>query len=79
MTTIALFILLALFCGFSFHLMFGRSNGSLAFYMLAALGGATVGYTASTVLNFNLINIGGLPALGTALGAVLFLMLVRRI
>ena len=79
MTTIILFVLLAAFCGFAFHTLFGRSNASLPFFLLAALGGATVGFTASSALNFNALAVGGLPVLGTAVGALLFLTLARRI
>ncbi|MEI6043278.1 MAG: hypothetical protein WCS37_02690 [Chloroflexota bacterium] len=79
MTTFILLLVVAGICGFAFHLLFGRSIGSIPFYLLASLGGAVVGFTLSALLGLNLIVIGGLPVLLTASGALLFLTLVHRI
>ncbi len=79
MTTLILFLLLAGVCGFGFHLCYGRSVASIPYYLLAALGGAIVGFTAGALLGWNFVNLGGLPVLTTMTGAILFLSLVQRI
>ncbi len=79
MTTLILFLLLAGVSGFGFHLVFGRSISSIPFYLLAAFGGATVGFTAAMVLGWKALSVGGLPVLTTLAGAILFLTLVQRI
>ena len=79
MTIIILFLLLAGICGFGFHALFGRSYRSIPFYLLAALGGSIVGFTAAVLLNWHFINLGGVPILTTAAGALLFLTLVQKI
>ncbi|HEX2913235.1 MAG TPA: hypothetical protein VH186_20705 [Chloroflexia bacterium] len=79
MTTLILFLVLAGFCGFAFHFFFGKTARSIPFYLLAAFGGATVGFTAAKLLDWNFWTVGGLPILLTALGAVLFLSLARRV
>lgn len=78
MTTLILFVLLAGLCGFGFHTFYGRSAQSIPFYLMAALGGAVVGFTAAVLMNWRFINLGGLPILTTAAGALLFLGLVQR-
>ncbi len=79
MTTIILFLLLAGICGFGFHAVYGRSVRSIPFYLLAAVGGATVGFTIALLFKINWLNFGGLPVFATLVGAVLFLSLMRRI
>lgn len=79
MTTLILFLMLTGLCGFSFHLFYGRSAQSIPFYLLAALGGAIVGFTAAILLGWNFFNMGGLPVLTTVAGALAFLSLVQRI
>ncbi len=79
MTTFILFLWLAGMCGLAFHFFYGQSLSSIPFFLLAAVGGAIVGYTASVLLGLNFLSVGGLPVLGTALGAILFLSLVQRI
>lgn len=79
MTTFILMLVLAGLCGFAFHLFFGRSLGSIPFYLLASLGGAVVGFMVATLLGLNFMMVGGLPILATAGGSLLFLTLVQRI
>lgn len=79
MTTIILFLLLAGICGFAFHAIYGRNLRSIPFYLLAAVGGATVGFTLALILKFNWLSFGGLPVFATLAGAILFLSLMRRI
>jgi hypothetical protein len=79
MLTLLLLLVWAGIWGFAFHLFFGRSPVSIPFYLLASLGGAVVGFTLSALLGLNLMVVGGLPLLTTALGSLLFLTVVQRI
>ncbi len=79
MTTLILFLLLAGICGFAFHAIYGRTIRSIPFYLLAAVGGATVGFTLALLFKINWLSFGGLPVFMTLAGAILFLSLMRRI
>ena len=79
MTTLILFLLLAGICGFAFHAIYGRTVRSIPFYLLAAVGGATVGFTVALLFKINWLSFGGLPVFMTLVGAVLFLSMMRRI
>jgi uncharacterized membrane protein YeaQ/YmgE (transglycosylase-associated protein family) len=79
MTTLILFLLLAGICGFAFHAIYGRSMRSIPFYLLAAVGGATVGFTIALLFKLNWLSFGGLPVFATLVGAIVFLSLMRRI
>ena len=79
MTTLLLFLLLAGICGFAFHAIYGKTINSIPFYLLAAVGGATVGFTIALLLKINWLSFGGLPIFMTLVGAILFLSLMRRI
>lgn len=79
MLTLILLLVWAIIWGFAFHLFFGQSPLSIPFYLLASLGGAVVGFTISALLGLNIMVVGGLPLLATALGSVLFLVIVQRI
>jgi hypothetical protein len=79
MTTIILLLLVAGICGFGFHAVFGKSAGSIPYYLLAALGGAIVGFTAAVVLGWDFLDLGGLPLFMTVAGSLLFLSLIQRI
>jgi uncharacterized membrane protein YeaQ/YmgE (transglycosylase-associated protein family) len=79
MTTLILFLLLAGICGFAFHAIYGRTLRSIPFYLLAAVGGATVGFTLALLFKINWLSFGGLPIFTTLVGAIIFLSLMRRI
>jgi uncharacterized membrane protein YeaQ/YmgE (transglycosylase-associated protein family) len=79
MTTLVLFLLLAGICGFAFHVIYGKTVRSIPFYLLAAVGGATVGFTIALLFKINWFSFGGLPIFMTLVGAILFLSVMRRI
>ncbi|MDB5081441.1 MAG: hypothetical protein JWP00_3365 [Chloroflexi bacterium] len=79
MTTLILFLLLSGICGFAFHAIYGRSIQSIPFYLLAAVGGATVGFTLALLFKLSWFTFGGLPVFATLVGAILFLSIMRRI
>ena len=79
MTTLILFLLLAGICACAFHAIYGKTIRSIPFYLLAAVGGATVGFTIGLLFKINWFSFGGLPIFMTFVGAILFLSLMRRI
>ena len=79
MTIIIIFFIVAGMCGFGFHVLFGRNIQQIPINLLAAFGGAIVGFTASVLLGWNFLSVGGVPLLTTLTGALLFLTLVQRI
>ena len=79
MTTLVLFLLLAGICGFAFHAIYGKTVRSIPFYLLAAVGGATVGFTVALLFKITWLSFGGLPVFMTLICAIIFLSLMRRI
>lgn len=72
--TVTLGFVIATLLGASFHLLLGGDVRRLALFLLSSWVGFGIGHLGGVLLNFRLLNIGGLRVLPALFGAIILLI-----
>ena len=78
MTTLILLVVWAGVLGSAFHVLVGRGVAGLVIDLGASIGGGVIGLLAAHLFGWHWTEVGGLPLVPTAIGALLLMLIAFR-